>query len=270
MSYNNYVDVEAAYDLALEFPETAFVIVKHTNSCGVGISENSLVEAFDKAWRGDPLSAFGGIFAANRTIDGDTAEKMKKIFFECLIAPDYTTQALEILKRKKNLRILKLSPDNYRKPNLKLHHLAGLSLVQTVDNIAEGANSWKIVTGESLAEEFLADLAFAWRVVKHVKSNAIVIAKDREVYGVGAGQMSRVDAVKIAIEKARVNERSLQNSVLASDAFFPFRDSVDLAAKEGIKAIIQPGGSIRDQEVIEAAREHQLLMVFTEIRHFKH
>ncbi len=270
MSYNNYVDVEAAYDLVMEFEDPAFVIVKHTNPCGVGVSQDSLKEAFDKAWRGDPLSAFGGIFATNRPVDAETAEKMRKIFFECLIAPDFSPEALQILQKKKNLRILKLPHSDYQKPVQKFHVMAGLSLIQSADEIVEDPTSWKSVTGEAATEKYLKDLMFAWKVVKHVKSNAIVIVKDEAVYGIGAGQMSRVDSVKIAIEKARANNRDLNGTVLASDAFFPFRDSVDIAAEAGIKAIIQPGGSIRDEEVIQAAREHQMTMVFTGIRHFKH
>lgn len=270
LSFNNYVDVNAAYALALEFSDPAVAIVKHTNPCGMAVSPAGLMNAFDKALRGDPISAFGGIVACNRPVDAEIAEKISKIFFECIIAPDFEKPAQEILQKKKNLRLLKLNPLKFAAEETELKYLNGTFLLQQADNFVEDPKNWEVVTRERPNENEWQELIFAWKVVKHVKSNAIVLSKDLELYGVGAGQMSRVDSVKIARMKAQQANRELQGLVLASDAFFPFRDGIDEAAKAGITAIIQPGGSVRDQEVIQAANEYNISMAFTKVRHFKH
>ncbi|MCK6619190.1 MAG: bifunctional phosphoribosylaminoimidazolecarboxamide formyltransferase/IMP cyclohydrolase [Calditrichaceae bacterium] len=270
LSFNNYVDVHAAYALATEFAEPAAAIIKHTNPCGAAISAAGIAEAFEKALRGDPLSAFGGIVACNRAVDAESARRMAKIFFECIIAPEFEPEALEILRQKKNLRLLKMDPAKFAGEALEAKSLNGAFLLQQSDRIAEERRNWQVASEKSPGEEQWAELAFAWKVAKHVKSNAIVLAKDREIYGTGAGQMSRVDSVKIAVMKAAQAGRDLKGSVLASDAFFPFRDGIDEAAKAGVSAIIQPGGSLRDEEVIKAADEHGISMVFTGVRHFKH
>ena len=269
LSYNNYVDVQAAYALVLEFEQPAVAIVKHTNPCGAAV-DNALSSAFEKALRGDSVSAFGGIVACNRTVDDQTAELISKIFFECIIAPQFETAALEILQKKKNLRLLSLAQEDFSLTGSEIKSLNGVFLLQERDAIAENRTHWQVVTEREPNEQEWEELSFAWKIVKHVKSNAIVFTKHLEVYGVGAGQMSRVDSVKIARMKAEQAQRELTGCVMASDAFFPFRDGIDEAARSGITAVIQPGGSIRDEEVIQAANEHGLTMVFTGIRHFKH
>lgn len=270
LSFNNYVDVHAAYSLAVEFTDPAVAIIKHTNPCGAAISRGGIADAFEKALRGDSLSAFGGIVACNRAIDAASAEKMSNIFFECIIAPDFESSALEILQRKKNLRILKLDPHTFAGEGIEVKSLNGTFLLQQADHLKEDRKNWKVVTEKQPTEAEWKELEFAWILAKHVKSNAIVLSKDLELYGVGAGQMSRVDSVKISRMKAQQAQRKLEGLALASDAFFPFRDGIDEAVKAGVTAIIQPGGSIRDEEVIQAANEHNLSMIFTGIRHFKH
>lgn len=270
LSFNNYVDVHAAYALATEFAEPAAAIIKHTNPCGAALSSAGIAEAFEKALRGDAVSAFGGIVACNRAVDAESARRMAKIFFECIIAPEFEAEALEILQQKKNLRLLKMDPGKFAGDTIEAKSLNGAFLLQQSDRIAEDRGNWKVVTQKSPSDEQWAELAFAWKVAKHVKSNAIVFTKHREIYGTGAGQMSRVDSVKIAVMKAAQAGRDLKGTVLASDAFFPFRDGIDEAAKAGVSAIIQPGGSLRDEEVIQAANEHKISMVFTGVRHFKH
>lgn len=270
LSFNNYVDVHAAYNLALEFTVPAVAIIKHTNPCGAAISRAGVADAFEKALRGDSLSAFGGIVACNWEIDAGSAEKMSKIFFECIIAPVFEPSALEILQKKKNLRILKLDPRRFAGEGIEVKSLNGTFLLQQTDQLKEDRKNWKVVTGKQPAETEWKELEFAWILAKHVKSNAIVLSRDLELYGVGAGQMSRVDSVKISRMKAQQAQRELKGLALASDAFFPFRDGIDEAVKAGVAAVIQPGGSVRDEEVIQAANEHNLSMVFTGIRHFKH
>lgn len=269
LSFNNYVDVHAAYSLVLEFKEPAVAIIKHTNPCGAALSD-SLTEAYQKALRGDPVSAFGGIVALNQPVDASTAREMVNVFFECIIAPDFEPEALEILKSKKNLRLLTLSPDELQSGELQLKSLSGVYLLQEEDTVQEHRDEWMVVTERQPDSEEWKELDFAWKVCKHVKSNAIVFTRDCEIYGVGAGQMSRVDSVRIAAMKAEQQHRDLKGCVMASDAFFPFRDGIDEAARVGITAVIQPGGSRRDAEVIAAANEHQMSMVFTGKRHFKH
>ncbi len=270
LSFNNYVDVAAAYQLVAEFDKTAVAIIKHTNPCGVAVDDASLLQAYQKALQGDPVSAFGGIVALNRVVDEATASEMSRLFLECIIAPGFDPAALKILQRKKNVRLLELPIEQVRRQTWDWKQLPGAFLIQNADNFPEHFRNWKVVTERTVDEALWKDLIFAWKVVKHVKSNAIVLVRDEEVYGVGAGQMSRVDAVELAIQKARKAGRQLQGMVLASDAFFPFRDGIDLAAGNGVVAIIQPGGSVRDAETIQAANEHKMAMVFTATRHFKH
>ena len=268
LSFNNIIDLEAALKVVLEFKETASVIIKHTNPCGIGIDE-SLLESFKKAKETDPVSAFGGIIGFNRIVDASTAEEIVTTFVEAIIAPDYEKKALEIFTKKKNLRLMKL-PMGEKKKNggsLDIKRVSGGLLLQNNDNIDLVESQLKVVTKKQPSEDQWEALRFAWKAAKHVKSNAIVFAKKDRTIGIGAGQMSRVDSTKIAVEKAK---SPVKGTVMASDAFFPFRDAIDAAAENGITAIIQPGGSIKDEEVITAANEHKIAMVFTGIRHFKH
>ena len=265
MSFNNYVDADAAWQLVCDFDDPACAIIKHTNPAGVGIGK-SLVESYKKALATDPVSAFGGIVAFNRTLDEEAAIEVSKIFTEVIIAPDYEPAALETLQKKKNLRVLKM-PSVESPAGLEYRQISGGVLVQSRDNHKLDRSQLKVVTERQPTEAELNALLFAWTVCKHTKSNAIVYAIDGQTVGVGAGQMSRIDSVKIGAMRAQL---PVAGSVLASDAFFPFRDGVDEAAKSGIRAIIQPGGSVRDEEVIAAANEHGLAMVFTGIRHFRH
>jgi phosphoribosylaminoimidazolecarboxamide formyltransferase/IMP cyclohydrolase len=265
MSFNNYVDADAAWQLVCDFSEPACAIIKHTNPAGVGLGQ-TLTESYKKALATDPVSAFGGIVAFNRKLDEAAASEAAKIFTEVIIAPDYDPAALETLQKKKNLRVLKMS--SVEQPaGLEYRQISGGMLVQSRDNHKLERSQLKVVTTRQPTDAELSALLFAWTVCKHTKSNAIVYAIDGQTVGVGAGQMSRVDSVKIGAMRAQL---PIAGSVLASDAFFPFRDGVDEAAKNGITAIIQPGGSVRDEEVIAAANDHGLAMVFTGIRHFRH
>ncbi len=265
MSFNNYVDADAAWQLVFDFEETACAIIKHTNPAGVGLSAHA-VEAYRKALATDPVSAFGGIVAFNCPVDEAAARAVIEIFTEVLVAPDYDEQALEVLRSKKNLRVLRARPES-RASALEYKQISGGMLVQTRDTHRLKREDLKLVTKRAPSEREIDDLLFAWTVCKHTKSNAIVYAREGQTVGVGAGQMSRVDSVKIGAMRAQL---PIAGSVLASDAFFPFRDGIDEAAKNGITAVIQPGGSVRDEEVIAAANEHSLAMVFTGVRHFKH
>lgn len=264
LSYNNIIDAEAAYLLVQEFDEPACVIIKHTNPCGVALGQ-SLREAFDKAFDADPVSAFGGIVAFNQVVDIKAAEKAAEFFMEVVLAPGYEEDALSFLKTKSNLRILQI--ENKLKPKLVVKSVLGGFLLQESDEEELSINEMQTVTERKPAEKEIEDLIFAWKVAKHVKSNAIVIAKDKVTVGIGAGQMNRVGAARIALEQG--NEKC-KGAVMASDAFFPFKDTVELAARYGIKAIIQPGGSMRDKESIEACDMNDISMIFTGIRHFKH
>jgi phosphoribosylaminoimidazolecarboxamide formyltransferase/IMP cyclohydrolase len=265
LSYNNINDTDAAFECVAEFAETACVIVKHANPCGAAIG-GSLAEAYRKALACDPTSAFGGIVAFNRTIDAETAEEMVKIFTEVVIAPNLSKEAHDIIRAKKNLRLLitNAMPDAHA-PSLSVRNVAGGLLVQSSDNGTLG--EMRVVTKRAPSEAHKADLAFAWLVAKHVKSNAIVYAKDGATVGIGAGQMSRVDSARIAAMKGG---DKVKGSVVASDAFFPFADGLLAAAEAGATAVIQPGGSLRDDEVIAAADKAGLAMVFTGMRHFRH
>lgn len=265
MSFNNYVDADASWQLVCDFEETACAIIKHTNPAGVGLSTHA-VEAYRKALATDPVSAFGGIVAFNCPVDEAAARAVIEIFTEVVIAPDYDDQAREILSSKKNLRVLRAWPAS-RTLGLEYKQISGGMLVQTRDTHRLSPADLRVVSKRQPTEEEISALLFAWTVCKHTKSNAIVYARDGQTVGVGAGQMSRVDSVKIGAMRAQL---PLAGSVLASDAFFPFRDGLDEAAKHGITAVIQPGGSVRDAEVIEAANEQNIAMVFTGIRHFKH
>lgn len=268
ISFNNYLDCEAAWQLALSFTEPACVIVKHNNPCGVATAANP-AQAYRFALMCDPVSAFGGIVGFNRAVDRETAEELTKLFLECVIAPSFHPEALEILKAKKNLRLLE-QPTLLAAPySLDVRKISGGYLLQDPDQ--PPVIDLKVVTKRAPTEAERTALDFAWRVVKHVKSNAIVLARGRQTVGVGAGQMSRIDSVKIAVSKMKQAKLDVGESlVLASDAFFPFRDVVDEAAKMGVTAIVQPGGSMRDQDSIQAADEANIAMVFTGIRHFRH
>ena len=265
MSFNNYVDADAAWQLVCDFDELACAIIKHTNPAGVALGATT-EEAYRRALACDPVSAFGGIVAFNRPVDENAARAVSEIFTEVLIAPDFEQAALEILKPKKNLRVLRTAASRNAE-SLEYKQISGGMLVQTSDTHRLKREDLKVVTKRAPTDKEMDDLLFAWSVCKHTKSNAIVYVCDQQTVGVGAGQMSRVDSVKIGAMRAQL---SINNSVLASDAFFPFRDGIDEAAKYGVTAIIQPGGSKRDQEVIDAANQHNLAMVFTGVRHFKH
>ena len=263
MSYNNIQDASAALDILQEFDETVCVGLKHMNPCGVATGK-TVFDAWTRAFEADPVSIFGGIVAINGTVDKQTAEKMHEIFLEIILAYDYEDEALEILEKKKNVRIYKIPKKTNKNPKL-IKSVRGGILVQDYDDSVY--DKLETVTETKVSQEDLKDLEFAYKIVKHVKSNAILLAKNGQTIGVGAGQMNRVGAAEIAFKQAG---GKAEGCVLASDAFFPFRDSVDEAAKHDIKAIIQPGGSIRDQESIDACNENGIAMVFTGMRHFKH
>jgi len=269
LSYNNIVDLESALELILEFKEPAAAVIKHTNPCGCALGK-SPAEAFRRALAGDPKSAFGGIVALNREVDRETAELIAGIFVEALLAPGFTDEALRRLRRKKNLRLLAAGPFRERPPHIQVRTVYGGFLAQESDAVAWAPEDLKVAAGPEPAPGLLGELEFAWRVCAHVKSNAIVLTRERAIIGVGAGQMSRIDAAELALKKAAETGAEPRGSVLASDAFFPFRDVVDLAARAGIAAIVQPGGSIRDEESIAAAQEHGITLVLTGRRHFRH
>jgi phosphoribosylaminoimidazolecarboxamide formyltransferase/IMP cyclohydrolase len=267
ISYNNLLDIDAALRLIDEFEECSFGILKHNNACGFASREN-LTEAWKDALAGDPVSAFGGILVTNREVDAKTAGEMNKIFFEVSIAPGYTEDALRILKQKKN-RII-LVRKEAALPDVQFKSLLNGVIWQDLDTRKEGPGDLKVVTRVSPGEDQVRDLLFANIMVKHTKSNAIVLAKDNQLISSGTGQTSRVDALKQAIDKAGNFGFNLDGAVMASDAFFPFKDSIEIAYSAGIRAVIQPGGSIRDQESVDYCDENGIPMVFTGIRHFKH
>lgn len=267
LSFNNLNDSDAAWAMAQEFSEPTAVVVKHANPCGVGTAD-SAAEAFRRALAGDPQSAFGGIVALNRPLDNATAEAISGIFMEVVMAPEVTAEAAEILGKKKNLRVLEMGAASAGERNLR--SIAGGLLVQDSDTKPIDRAAIRHVAGQAPDAALLDELIFAFTVCKHVKSNAIVLCREGRTIGIGAGQMSRVDAVRFAIAKAEAAGHDTRGAVLASDAFFPFADNIDEAAKAGIGAVIQPGGSVRDDEVIAAAEEAGITMVFTGQRHFKH
>lgn len=273
LSYNNILDADSALELVKEFDKPASVIIKHNNPCGVALGSD-LTEAYIKALACDSVSAFGGIFAFNRELDGKTAEEIAKLFAEVVIAPKFSAKALEVLGAKKNLRLLEAG-DWAGKPNDKVTYrsINGGLLVQSFNDTVLNEAELKVVTKRKPTDKEMEDLLFAFTVCKHVKSNAIIYAKDKTTLGIGAGQMSRVDSTKIGAWKAKevnTNSEDASGSAVASDAFFPFADGLLACAKNGAKAVIQPGGSIRDEEVIKAADDNDIAMVFTSIRHFKH
>ncbi|MCW3127512.1 MAG: phosphoribosylaminoimidazolecarboxamide formyltransferase [Bacteroidetes bacterium] len=267
LSYNNLVDVEASINLAAEFTEPTFAIMKHTNSCGLA-SRPAISEAYAAALACDPTSAFGGVLAANRTIDVATAKEVNNLFFEVLTAPDYEPEALQILMQKKNRILLKLKKDN--KPAKMFKSLLNGVLEQDVDTISDKKESFKVATEKSPTEKELSDLEFAIVAVKHLKSNGIAIVKDKQLIGMGCGQTSRVDSLESALKKAKAFGFDTKGSVMASEAFFPFPDCVNISHEAGITAISQPGGSIKDQDSINAANANGQAMVMTGVRHFKH
>jgi phosphoribosylaminoimidazolecarboxamide formyltransferase/IMP cyclohydrolase len=270
LSFNNILDADATWSAAVDFAEPTVAIVKHTNTCGLA-SHPDIAEAYRRAFAGDTVSAFGGIVASNRKVNLEMAEAMRDVFYEIVIAPEYDDDALELLEKKKNLRILlaELPPDYAATPigYLDYRRVKGGLLVQTSDSLAENDIHLKTITQRKPTKAELDDLLFAWRAVKHIKSNAILLVKDKAIVGMGAGQPNRVVSVDIATKKA--GDKS-KGSVMASDAMFPFPDSVEQAAAAGVTAIIQPGGSIRDEDSIKAADKHDIAMVLTGVRHFLH
>ena len=277
LSFNNILDLHAALELVKEFKEPAIIIVKHNNPCGAAISDNGLKTAYTRALSSDPVSAFGGIIGVNRTVDKETALEMAKIFLEAIVAPGFDEEALKVFSAKKNLRLMEV-PDFEKQgeesesktdvEDFDLKRVSGGILIQTKD--ITSAVDLKVVTEREPTDSELDAMLFGWKVAKHVKSNAIVFSSKHQILGVGVGQMSRVDSVKLGIMKAKDAGLNLEGAIMASDAFFPFRDGIDVAADAGIKAIVQPGGSIHDDKVIAAVNEHKMTMVFTGVRHFRH
>jgi phosphoribosylaminoimidazolecarboxamide formyltransferase/IMP cyclohydrolase len=269
LSYNNILDLDKSLDIAMDFEKPTAVVMKHTNPCGLA-SDNNIFDAFKTAYNVDPMSAFGCVICLNRNCDMPTAEMISQYFVEAVICPDYEPGTIDLLSKKKNIRLLRtnspIAPSE-RHREFKMKKVYGGLLVQTDEDVHIDPKDLKVVTNRKPTEEEVSALLFAWKLAKHVTSNAVVFVKGERAIGIGAGQMSRVDSAKIASMKA--NEPT-EGSVVASDAFFPFRDGVDEAAKAGVTAIIQPGGSIRDQEVIDAANEHNIAMVFTGCRVFRH
>ncbi len=273
LSFNNINDTNGALELLKEYEEPTVVACKHANPCGVG-SADTILEAYEKAYKADPVSIFGGIVVANREIDEATATEINKIFVEIVVAPSYTEKALEVLQQKKNIRVLQLDSICIKQPKgaYDLKKVSGGLLLQHIDNVLLSEDDLQVVTKRQPTKEEWEDLFFAWKVVKYVKSNGIAIGKNKQSVGIGPGQVNRIWACKQAIEHGieHLGEDSVKGSALASDAFFPFADCVEEAAKAGITAIIQPGGSIRDQESIEACDRYGITMVFTNMRHFRH
>ncbi len=272
LSYNNIADADAAWECVKSFETPACVIVKHANPCGVAVGAHPL-EAYSKAFQTDPTSAFGGIIAFNRPVDQAAAEAISKQFVEVLMAPDFSAEALAVFKSKVNVRLMKIAlPEQYGQVRnaLETKRVGSGLLLQSADNHELALADLKVVTVKQPTAEELGDLLFAWKVAKFVKSNAIVFCKNGMTMGVGAGQMSRLDSARIASIKAEAAQLSLQNTVVASDAFFPFRDGLDVVVDAGATCVAQPGGSMRDQEVIDAANERGVAMVFTGVRHFRH
>lgn len=268
LSYNNIRDADAAIRIAREYSEPTVVALKHMNPCGIGTAQ-TIFEAYNAAYEADPVSIFGGIVVLNRPVDVATAERMHQIFLEIIIAPAFDEGALAILTKKKNLRLMTLDFSEMVTNQPETASVLGGLLVQSQDTIEEEVADWQVVTKRQPTEMELAALTFAWKAVKHVKSNAILLANEKQTVGIGAGQMNRVGSVKIAIDQAEAAGK-IDGAVLASDAFFPMNDSVEYAAKHGIKAIIQPGGSIKDQESIDMADQYGIAMLFTNVRHFRH
>lgn len=267
ISFNNLLDMNAAFSVVAEFDQPACAIIKHTNPCGVGVGD-SILDAYGRAHMTDPVSAFGSIVGINRECDVETANELISTFIEVVVAPEYSTSALEIFKKRKNLRTVEMTID--KGLDYDIRRVRGGILIQYPALTAARVESWRVVTDRSPTQRELEALLFAWRVVKHVKSNGIVLATSERTIGIGAGQPSRIDAVELAIMKAKGVGAFTSGTALASDGFFPFRDSIDKADQAGVTAVVQPGGSIRDKEVIDACNEHSIAMLFTDERCFKH
>ncbi|MDA0987680.1 MAG: bifunctional phosphoribosylaminoimidazolecarboxamide formyltransferase/IMP cyclohydrolase [Chloroflexi bacterium] len=267
LSFNNILDADAAWRAVSDFKEPAVAVIKHTNTCGLACHEDQ-AEAYRRAFSGDPVSAYGGIVAFNRTVTGEAAEAMRQVFYEIVVAPAFEQAALDILMKKRDLRILAVGESQPQgEKGWEVRQVAGGVLMQTPDILEEDPQGWQVVTDRKPTKEELLDLAFAWRAVKHVKSNAIVIAKGQTLLGMGAGQPNRIISVQLSLKAAG---QASKGAVLASDAFFPFADGLEVGAEGGVTAVVHPGGSIRDGEVIEAANRLGLAMVFTDVRHFRH
>ena len=266
LSFNNILDADAAWNIVSDFDDTAAVVVKHNNPCGLAVNKNQ-ASAYNLAFEGDPVSAYGGILGFNRKVNLETVKSFKSVFYEVIVAPSYDEAALDLLKKRKNLRILEVQHDENRTGQTEIRNISGGALIQQTDIKPMDADSWTVVTDKTPTKNQLDDLAFAWTAVKHVKSNAIVLAKDRQLVGMGSGQPNRLNSIHLAVRAAG---NSSSGSVLASDAFFPFADNIEMASQAGKVALIQPGGSIRDEETIKSANELGLSMVFTHVRHFNH
>lgn len=266
LSYNNLVDLQAAWSVVIEYTNPAAAIIKHTNPCGTALA-GDICTAYMRAHEADSISAFGGIIGLNRPVDKKTAQEITKTFMEAVIAPSYTDDALKVFSEKKNLRVIAMGDEINTNQQYWIEPVSGGFLVQDWDQGQVKMEELQVVTKKVPEPEILEELLFAWKVVKHLKSNAIVLTKGKQTIGIGAGQMNRVGAAKIALKQA---DKEARGAVLASDAYFPFSDTVELAAKHGVKAVIQPGGSIRDEESIKKANEYGIAMVFTGMRHFKH
>lgn len=270
LSFNNIIDINASAQLISEFNEPCCTIVKHTNPCGVGLAEN-LSDAYNKAFSTDNVSPFGGIITFNREVDIETAKTVHSIFTEVIIAPSFTDEAKELLTKKKDRRLIIFNQNSITKNNvIDIRSVIGGLLTQSANTLLFDESALKVVTNRQPTDEEYKALMFGWKICKHVKSNAIIYAMNDRTLGIGAGQMSRVDSSRIAVEKAKLMGIDLTGSIVASDAFFPFADGLLQAVEAGATAIIQPGGSVRDEEVINAANEHNIAMIFTAMRHFKH
>ena len=267
LSYNNYYDIETANSIVNEFDDTSCVIIKHSNPCGFSLGK-TLKQAYLSAVSTDPISYFGGIVAFNREIDLESALELNKSFLECIVAPSFSNEASEELKKKKNLRLITISGSSENKKIIR--SVFNGFLIQDRDVMEENFNEFQVVSKIKPNNDQLKALHLSWKLVKYVKSNAIVFSDDNQLIGVGAGQMSRIDSVKIAIDKAKSNDLDLKNTVMASDAFFPFSDCIQLAAEQGVSGVIQPGGSIRDKEVLEEVDKQSMFMIITNKRHFNH
>ena len=266
LSFTNILDADAAWRIACDFEAPMATVIKHTNPCGIAIHEDQPT-AYRRAFEGDSTSAYGGILGFNRTVTASTAEAMRGVLYHIIVAPDYEPEALRMLKRRKQLRVLKAAPERGPGAGLDARRVGGGALLQSADTSNEDGGSWKTVTDREPTEAECRDLALAWKVSRHIKSNTIVLAKDDAMVGMGAGQPNRVTSVHLALRLAGEKARG---SSLASDAFMPFADNVEMAAEGGVTAVVQPGGSLRDDEVIEAANRLGMAMVFTGTRHFLH
>ncbi|MCE2458679.1 MAG: bifunctional phosphoribosylaminoimidazolecarboxamide formyltransferase/IMP cyclohydrolase [Dehalococcoidia bacterium] len=266
MSYTNYLDADAAWRVVSDFAEPAVAVIKHTNPCGLAVHSDQPT-AYQRAFEGDSVSAYGGIVGFNRPVTRETADAMRGVLYDQIVAPDYEEDALKVLRRRRRTRILRIDPEKGHATHLDVRLVTGGALVQAADDLDEDPSAWQVVTELSPTDDQLRDLAFAWRAAKHIKSNTIVLAKDATLVGMGAGQPNRVTSVHLAL---RIAGDKAKGSVLASDAFFPFPDNIEMAAEGGVTAIAQPGGSIRDDECIEAANRLGIAMVTTGTRHFRH